>query len=167
LTLLTTFIDKGRRHDGDTPVSDTPLPRNASDSSSLSSVFCGKGIPVAPHLPVEETSEESEDDYVYKPWTNQQKEEAAYTRLANKQDRKFRANMRAEYEERQKKQAEAHKAKEQAVGETEKQKKARQQEEKAKKNLAEMEANSRSMLRRLRKRLDWPYPIQTSVSALF
>jgi len=81
--LLTTFIDKGRRHDGDTPVSDTPLPRNASDSSSLSSVFCGKGIPVTPCLPVEERSEESEDDYVYKPWTNQQKEEAAYTRLAN------------------------------------------------------------------------------------
>src|SRR5882762_8082730 len=40
-------------------------------------------------------------------------------------------------------------------------KKARQQEEKAKKNLAEMEANSRMMLHRLQKHPDWPCPIQT------
>jgi len=168
------FIDKGKGRAVDPPEPYRPLspvpyrPVSPVHSSPLSiaSVFGGHGEPVAPRKQVEETSEEPEDEYVYTPWTAKQKEEAKYTKLANSLDRKYKEKVRAEYEAQQKKKAEAHKAKKQAAGETERQKEARRQEEEAKKNLEEMNAKSRQLLRKLQKRPGYPYPIQTSVSVL-
>ena len=155
------FIDKGKGRAVDPP--DSSLSTASSSASSLS-VFGGHGDPVVPRKPV--IPEEPVDDYVFTPWSAQQKKQAEITRFSNILKKKERANMRAEYEAKQKREAEARKAKEQAAGETERQKKLRQQEEEAKKNREEAEAKSREILCKLQLRTDWQYPIQTLVSVL-